>query len=513
MNDFKLVIMKILNLGQIREADRYTIMNEPIDSIDLMERAAESLFNRIKINLSFSKQIKVFCGTGNNGGDGLALSRMLFIAGYNVQTFLIKFSENFSDDCLINYNRLKQLTGNQMFEINSPKDFPVILNNDLVIDSIFGTGLSRAAAGIAAQLIHFINSSGAVVIAIDIPSGLLVDQTIDIQKNAVIHSDYTFTFQHPKIAFLFPENEVFVGQWEVLPIGLHPGFIDTLSVRDNFMTIAEVGSQLKRRAKFSHKGNFGHALLIAGSGGKSGAAILAAKACLRTGAGLLHVHLPESAAIAMQTAIPEVMLSIDHSSTNFTRIPDLSGFNAIGIGPGIGTDDETVKAMKLLIQEINFPMVFDADALNILSKNKTWLAFLPAGSVLTPHPKEFERLVGKWSNSFERLNLQKELSAKFNLIVIVKGAYTTITDPIGNSWFNSTGNPGMATGGSGDVLTGIILGLLAQGYQSIEAARLGVFLHGLAGDIAAEEWGLESLIASDITENIGKAYKKMYETS
>ena len=505
--------MKILNLEQIREADRYTIINEPIDSIDLMERASESLFNRIKINLSISKSIKIFCGTGNNGGDGLALSRMLLKAGYNVQVFLVKLSDTFSADCLANYNRLKQINGNQVVEINSESDFPSITENELVVDAIFGTGLSRRVVGMAAQLIKYINESEAIVISIDIPSGLMVDQTIDFQKDAVIHADYTFTFQFPKIAFLFPENEVIVGQWEVLPIGLHPEFIDNLYVRDNFLTSIDVRQLIKKRAKFSHKGSYGHALLIAGSEGKSGAAILAARSCLRSGVGLLHVHLPGSASISIQTAIPEAMLSLDQSSTHFTRIPDLSNFDAIGIGPGIGKEDDTARALKLLIQEVKFPMIFDADALNILSENKTWLAFLPAGSILTPHPKEFERLVGKWSNSFEKLRLQKELSAKYKLIVVVKGAYTLITDPMGNSWFNSTGNPGMATGGSGDVLTGIILGLLAQGYQSIEAAILGVYLHGLAGDIAADEWGFESLIASDITKNIGKAFKKLYETN
>jgi NAD(P)H-hydrate epimerase len=504
--------MKILNVNQIREADNYTIKNEPIDSIHLMERAAASSFDRIKVSLSLSRQIRIFCGSGNNGGDGLALSRMLIQAGYQVQTYLIKSSENYSDDCQMNLNRLKEITDNQVYEMFSASDFPDIKSEDLVVDAIFGSGLSRSVEGIAAQLIKHINESGAVIISIDIPSGLMVDQAIDFHTAAVIHADYTFTFQFPKLAFLFPENEIIVGQWEVLPIGLHPGYLKSVTVKDNFMSSDEVRLILKKRAKYSHKGSFGHALLIAGSEGKLGAAMLAAKSCLRAGAGLLHVHLSGSAAMPLQTAIPEAMLSLDQSKTCFSHIPDLAGFNAIGVGPGIGTSDETSKALKLLIQEVKFPVVFDADALNILSENKTWLAFLPEGSILTPHPKEFERLVGKWSNSFEKLQLQKELSAKYNLIVVVKGAHTSITDPFGNCWFNSTGNPGMATGGSGDVLTGIILGLLAQHYQPIEAAKLGVYLHGLAGDIAAENWGFESLIASDITENLGKAYKKLADS-
>jgi NAD(P)H-hydrate epimerase len=505
--------MKIPNGRQIREADNFTIQNEPIAPVDLMERAAEALCNRMKVNLSITQEIRIFCGTGNNGGDGLALSRLLLNIGFNVITYLVKLSDNCSIDYSVNLKRLNETTGNKVFEIKSISDISLIQSNDLVLDAIFGSGLNRKAEGMVAQLIQVINKIGAVVIAIDIPSGLMIDQAIDLQHDAIIHADYTFTFQFPKLPFLFPEYETIVGQWEVLPIGLHPGFIESLPVKDNFMTSVDVMDLLKKRSKFSHKGSFGHALLIAGSEGKSGAAILAARACLRSGAGLLHVHLPGSAALPMQSSLPEAMLSFDPSSSHLSKIPDLSGYNAIGIGPGIGTHDETIKAMKFLIQEVKFPMVLDADALNILSENKTWLAFLPAGSILTPHPKEFERLVGKWSDSFERLRLQKELSARFNIIVVVKGAHTTITDPLGNSWFNSTGNPGMATAGSGDVLTGIILGLLAQGYLPVEAAKLGVYLHGLAGDIAADERGFDSLIAGDIIENIGKAFKKLDQTT
>ncbi|NOU46950.1 MAG: NAD(P)H-hydrate dehydratase [Bacteroidales bacterium] len=503
--------MKILNVSQIREADNYTIVNEPIASVDLMERAAGALFDRMKVSLSMSQEISIFCGVGNNGGDGLALSRMLLGNGNTVKTYVVKYSQNSSNDFVVNLGRLKETAGNQVYEIIEEKDIPQIKSDCLVIDAIFGTGLSRKAESFVTNLIRTINASGAVVISVDIPSGLIIDRAVDLLHDAIIHADYTFTFQFPKLPFLFPEYELIVGRWEVLPIGLHPGIIESLLFKDNYLTSSDIMGLIKKRSKFSHKGSFGHALLIAGSEGKSGAAILAAGACLRSGVGLLHVHLPGSATIPMQISLPEAMLSIDPSPTHWSKIPDLSGYNAIGIGPGIGKNDETIKAMKFLIQEVKFPMVFDADALNILSENKTWLAFLPAGSILTPHPKEFERLVGKWTNSYERLRLQKELSTRFKIIVVVKGAHTTITDPLGNSWFNSTGNPGMATGGSGDVLTGIILGLLAQGYMPIEAAKLGVYLHGLAGDIAADVWGYESLIAGDIVENIGKAFKKLMQ--
>ena len=264
---------------------------------------------------------------------------------------------------------------------------------------------------------------------------------------------------------------------------------------------------IKKRRKFSHKGTFGHALLIAGSYGKMGAALLAAEACLRSGVGLLHVHIPKVGYQIMQTALPEAMISLDRYDNYFSEVPDLGLYNAVGIGPGLGTEHQSQMALKLLIQEFTAPMVFDADALNILSENPTWLAFLPAGSILTPHPQEFERLVGKWDNDFEKLEKQRDFAKRHNLYVVLKGAHTSISTPDGNCYFNSTGNPGMATAGSGDVLTGIITGLLAQGYTPGQAAVLGVYLHGLAGDIAAKKFGQEAMIAGDMVKLLGKAWR------
>jgi len=501
--------MKILNVEQTKALDSYTIIHEPIASIDLMERAAWAIYNLLEARLSVGQKISIFCGTGNNGGDGLVLARMLMNHGFEVYVYHLQVTENTTEEFRINLKILSKLAVNQLYEISNKRDIPCIQSTDIVIDAIFGSGLNKSLHGIPKEIVQAINASGAIVISIDIPSGLMSNQAIDILNDTVIHADYTFTFQFPKLSFLFPENENIVGCWEVLPIGLHEGYIASLAVDDNFMMPADVKTIVRKRSNFSHKGSFGHALLIAGSEGKSGAAILSAKACLRAGAGLLHVHVPRSTALPLQLSLPESMLSIDSSATHISQLPELESFNAIGIGPGIGKDDETSNAFKLLIQEVKFPMVIDADALNLLSENKTWLAYLAAGSILTPHPKEFERLVGQWSNSFEGLELQKAMSVKYQLIIVVKGAYSTITDSQGHCWMNSTGNPGMATAGSGDVLTGMILGLLAQGYLPIEAAKLGVFLHGLAGDIAAEERGFESLMASDIIENIGRAYKKL----
>ncbi len=502
--------MKILPIGKIREADKYTIEHEPISSIDLMERAAGSLYERIKPKLSQSQRIMVFAGPGNNGGDGLVLSRLLTSDGFTVVTYIVHFTDRFSDDFNVNLERLKQLDS-KVYHISSRKDIPEIEANNLVIDAIFGAGLNRPAEGIAVMVIDQINQSGAVVIAVDIPSGLFADQFIDSKKHSVVQADYTYSFQFAKLAFLMAENDSFVGRWEIVPIGLHSDFIERVETHDYLLTPEVLRPMLRLRPKFSHKGIYGHALLIAGSKNKLGAALLAAESCLRSGVGLLHIHLPADTAQPIYARLPEAMISYDTSKDYFTHLPDLSGFNAIGIGPGIGTGVETSKALKLLIQDVGFPLVIDADALNILSGNKTWLSFLPPDSILTPHPKEFERLAGKSANSFERLQLQRDFSVRFGLYVVLKGAHTSITTPKGNCWFNTSGNPGMATAGSGDVLTGIILGLLAQGYKPVEAALLGVYLHGLAGDLATEEYGMEATIASDISRHLGKAFGKLKE--
>ncbi|MDP2237789.1 MAG: NAD(P)H-hydrate dehydratase [Bacteroidales bacterium] len=501
--------MKILSTSQVREADAFTILNEPIKSIDLMERAATAIFRRILPKLSPEQPIKVFAGMGNNGGDGLVLARLLLQQGFKVFTYIVKYSDKGSDDFEINLELLKHIPNAEISEIGAESLLPECGPHDLLVDAIFGSGLNKPITGFPAKLIEHINKSPSVVIAIDIPSGLYADMPVDFKKESVVKADHTYTFEAPKLAFLFPENEFFVGNWEIVPIGLHPDFVKDVQTKNHLIDESLVQSLLHPRARFAHKGNFGHALLIAGSAGKSGAAILAAEACLRSGAGLLHVHLPEKALVPMQSSIPEAMISTDECPTHFSKLPDLAAFNAIGVGPGLGTHEETVKALKLLIQNAKVPLVFDADALNILSENKTWMAFLPSGSILTPHPIEFERLAGKWSDSFERLEMQRKMSQRFNIYIVLKGAHTTITTPLGEAWFNSTGNPGMATAGSGDVLTGIITGLLAQRYTPFSAAILGVFLHGLAGDLAAIEHSEESMIASDISRSIGKAYLKL----
>ncbi len=491
--------MKIPNIKSAREADAYTIDTEPVSSVDLMERAATQIYFWLMRKIKSKEvSIKIFCGMGNNGGDGLALARLLATQDIYAQVFIAHVSERFSDDCEANYERLKEIPEVPMFGIFSKDDFPKISDNDIVIDALFGSGLSRPLEGLAADMISHLNDNQAIRIAIDIASGLNGDA---VNAGSVIFKpDYTLSMQFPKMAFFYPENEPFVGKWEVLDIKIHPDFIEKVETQNFYTTADVVMPLLHKRGKHSHKGTYGHALLIAGSTGKTGAALLASEACMRSGVGLLTTHLPKAATLPLQIYLPEAMTSLDESENCFSQVPDLQSFNSIGAGPGLGKADETAKALKRLIQDVKVPLVLDADALNIISENKTWLSFLPERTIITPHPKEFERLFGKTDNSMQRIELQREMSQRYNIIIVLKGANTSITFPSGVCFFNSTGNPGMATAGSGDVLTGIILSLLAQRYTPEEAAVIGVFMHGRAGDRAAEIRGMESVIARDIVK-------------
>lgn len=507
--------MKILPVEKIREADAFTIENEPIDSVDLMERAASKVYEWfIKRCKSKEVSVKIFCGIGNNGGDGLVLARMLYATNIIPQVFVVRYSEKMSRDCEINFARLEEETEVPMYDIFSEDDFPHIFDNDIIIDAIFGSGLNRPIEGFTAELINYLNKTNAIKIAIDLPSGLFVSSgqqtTVNrqqISSSPIFKADYTLTFQFPKLAFMFPEYDPYVGKWEVLDINLHKDFIDNAETLNFYATEDVVKPILRKRVKFSHKGTYGHALLVAGSSGKTGAALLAAEACLRTGVGLLTAHLPKDALLPMQVYLPEAMTSIDESNTHCTKIDDIIPYTAIGVGPGIGKNEETVTLLKKIIQEATQPLVLDADALNIIADNPTWLSFLPDNTIMTPHPKEFDRLFGVTNNSYERLELQRKMSVVHNIIIVQKGAHTAITFPNGTCFFNSTGNPGMATAGSGDVLTGMILSLLAQRYSPAESALLGVFMHGKAGDVAAQELGMESMIARDITRFINKNYE------
>lgn len=501
--------MKILRSSQIRDVDAYTIKNEPISSINLMERAAKTITLQIVDKYPLKTEVKIFVGPGNNGGDGLAVARQLFNAGYFPTVYLLKISNKLSPDAEINLERVKKIETLQVHELHNEKDFPVIDKNDLVVDALFGSGLKRKLEGLPARLVRHMNRSGAVIVSIDIPSGLFGENNTENDPESIIQATHTFTFQMPKLSFFFPGNEKFVGQWEVLDIGLMQKAIDNIDSGYFMLSRKDISKKIIQRNKFSHKGTYGHVILIAGSYGKMGAAVLSAKACLRTGCGLVTVHVPKTGYEILQTTLPEAMISIDWSDIIFTDVPDVEKYSCVGIGPGIGTKQNTKKGLYNLFERVKSPMVIDADALNILGEHKEWIRKIPANSILTPHPKEFERLTGQSTDDFERNQLQIKFAEENNVILVLKGAYTSIALPDGTCYFNSTGNPGMATAGSGDVLTGIFLSLLGQGYNPADAAKIGVYLHGLAGDLSSDKIGQEAMIASDIIENIGNAYIKL----
>lgn len=509
----KIRAMKILSTEQIREADRYTIEHEPIASIDLMERAVGALAPWLIERIQKDSKMSIFCGLGNNGGDGLALARLLSEKELVPTVYLVRYADKMSSDCETNYQRLKEAGKVPIKDVRGSEDFPQLERGEVVVDALFGTGLNRPLEGLAAELVDYLNRQAVIRIAIDIASGLLADAPTE--SKSVFKTDYTLTFQVPKLAFFMQENEPYVGSIEAFDIGLHPDYLNNVKTDYHIMLKPIAANLVHNRPRFSHKGNYGHALLIAGSEGKTGAAILSAKACMKTGVGLLTVLLPKSAWTPLQVALPETMLYLlednreDRNQHRFDDFDRLQSFNAIGIGPGLGKAEVTARALKRLIQDCQVPMVMDADALNILAENPTWLSFLPKGTILTPHPKEFERLFGPSANSFERIKLQREMAMKYGVIIIYKGGYPTIAFPDGSIFFNTNGNPGMATAGSGDTLTGMILSLLAQRYSPEEAAVLGVYLHGLAGDLAAEEIGQEAMIASDIIEHIGRAFSSI----
>lgn len=498
--------MKIFRCRQIRQIDEYTIRNEPVKSADLMERAAGKLFEWYISMFHADRQIIIFAGPGNNGGDGLALARMLAKNNYKPELFFVKVSEDTSDDWEINRKRLEAETDVPFSTISLVSQFPVIKPGSVIIDAIFGSGLTRPATGLALEVIKLINSSNAGIISIDMPSGLFGEDNSENDLDSVVQADYTLCFQFPRLSFLFPENEKYTGEWIVLPIGLHPDAITGTETSFYFLEKDMISPMIRKRRRSDHKGSFGHALLAGGSYGKMGAVVLGARAALRTGAGLVTCHIPYSGNIILQTSVPEVMVKHDNSEKIISDIGNTDSYSAVAVGPGMGTDIVSQKALQNLLGSCTKPLVIDADALNIFSLNKRWLSTLPAGTILTPHPGEFERLAGKTNGGYERLQKQLELSDKYKCIVVLKGAHTSISEPGGKVWFNSTGNPGMATAGSGDVLTGMILSLLAQGYKPLNAAITAVYLHGLAGDLAAAKRGYEALLSSDIIEETGSAY-------
>lgn len=508
--------MKILTGTQHKELDRYTIENEPIDSIELMERASRAITAEIMQRWDKQRTVFVFAGAGNNGGDGLAVARLLFGQGYRVAVFLFNIKGKLSIDCKINRDRLLKILEDNtaherlvLKEITQGFDFPKVHSHDVVVDALFGTGMRGPLSGGFAVVVRKINSLHAHVVSIDIPSGLMCEDNAFTDRNTAIHAELTLTIQLPKLAFLMADNANCVGEWKTVDIQLSPKGIAKASTPYSLIEEQDIRELLRTRSAFAHKGDMGHALMVAGCYGMAGAAILACKGCLRSGTGKLTLHTNAANNTIIQISVPEVVMWPDKSNRVISDTPDISPFAAIGIGPGIGRDASTVHAVHEYLALADMPMVVDADALNILGEHREWMGHLPSGSILTPHVKELERMTGSCTSSYERLTRSIDLAQQYHVYVILKGHYSAICTPQGRVFFCPRGNAGMATPGSGDVLTGILTGLLAQGYAPGEAAMLGVWLHASAGDLAAEDLGEESMLASDIISHLGKAFKEL----
>lgn len=494
--------MKLLSAQQLQAWDAYTISHEPITSNELMERAALLCSETIAKEFSIDQPIKVFCAKGNNGGDGLAIARLLIGRGYDVAVYILEQGKIGSIDFQSNLHRLHSFTTDIHF-IQSEDAFPILTENDLVIDALFGTGLHTELTNLPKALVAFINLSGAKIIAIDIPSGLFVDKSS--VGNTIIKANTTISFQTLKLCFLAAENAEYFGKVVLLNIQLQPDFLKTVDTDYALLEKSQVKLLVKPRNEFSHKGKFGHALLIAGSIGKMGAAILASRAAMRSGLGMLTVSIPSETDIEMHTALPEAMV-LNREEQNI----DFEKYSAIGIGPGLGTDEKATYILQNVITHFKKPILIDADAITILSKNPDWLSQISPGSILTPHPKEFDRLLGSSANEFERWQKAIKFSETYQLVILVKGHHTLIAVK-GKGWFNNSGNVGLAKAGSGDSLSGIITALLAQEYASAVAAILGVYIHGLSADLALRFQSTESLLASDTIECIGNAFKDLEE--
>ena len=494
--------MEILKAADIRFLDRYTIEHDNIKSIDLMERAANAFVKWFRKKFTPKSPLKIFAGIGNNGGDALAIARLL--KDYDLEVYIVRYSEQMSRDFEINYERLQNQI--PIKTISKPTDIPALNKEDIVIEGILGSGLRGQVEGIIAEVIETINRSKAKVIAIDIPSGLHSEQEPP-PNQIIIEADWTVCFEYPKLAFMFDANQKYLGEWNLVDIGLSKAGLKRLNIPYNLLTFKDIAALLKKRSKITTKTDFGHALLIAGSYGMVGAAILAAQATLRTGIGLLSLHVPKIAYQVLQTAVPEAMCLTDDHKHYWTTPPTRLSYTTLGIGPGLGTNASTAQAFIQTLKQFDKPVVLDADALNLLAKEQTAFEHIPAKSILTPHKREFARLAQmSISSPYRELKIALKLAAEWQVYLVLKSTRTAIVTPDGEIYFNSTGNAGMATGGSGDVLTGILTGLLAQGYEPLNAALLGVYLHGLTGDIVRNQTHENSLIASDLVANLSQGF-------
>ncbi len=496
--------MKILNTAQIREADRHTIAKEPITSIALMERAALACMNWIVERYDPTQAFSLLCGTGNNGGDGLALYRLLTQKKYNCVLYEFELGSGSSKDYAENRKRIQD---EKIIKLTCPA-LTNIPKNHIIIDALLGTGLNRTAGGNLKEMIEKLNALPHQIISIDVPSGLFTEFNSENPAEGIVQAHHTLSFQCPKLAFLLPEMGNKVGEFHLLDIGLYPPFLEEVATPFHYLTAKKAKELYRPSKKFDHKGTHGHLLLIAGSKGKMGAAFLAAKAALRAGSGKLSVLTPQCGVDILQNSLPEAMIEANSGKYFISGYYDYN-YMTVSLGPGMGITPETEGFLNSFFEKSKAQMIIDADAINVLAMHKKWMDVLPKNSILTPHPKEFERLIGPWKTDQQKLERLTHFAQKHEFICILKGAHTAIALPDGTVWFNSTGNPGMATAGSGDVLTGIVGGLLARGYSPESAAILGVYAHGKAADDQTKTLAPPFLLASDLIEGLNTVWRDL----
>ena len=495
---------KVFKTSDVPLLDRYTIENEKIKSWDLMERAAAAWVTFFNKMCKSDACVNIIAGQGNNGGDGFAIARMLKLQGRQVKVITLNTHHAKSPDCSKNTGLWEEMQG-EVVALNQPSDW-LPSKDTVLIDALFGSGLNRPLSGIYAEFIKYMNQLPNQVFAVDIPSGLMGEDNSQNDRDAIVRADVTLTFQFPKLAFMLPENESFVGDWRVVDIKLSTDAVPTFWFLTEF---SAVQSLLPVPGKFDHKGTNGRGLLVAGSQGMMGAAVLAARGALHSGIGLLHCHVPSSAADIMQIAVPEALLDIDRSAACFSGADDLERYDAIAVGPGLGQCQSSVDALKALLHDWRGRLILDADAINIVAAHPEMLQTLRNHCILTPHFKEFERLAGKCANDFDRINKLSKFAKQYGVYVILKGAYSVVATPDEKLFFNRSGNAGMAKGGCGDVLTGVLLALSAGKMELEQVARVGAFVHGLSADILLEEYGMRSITSGMVADGLGHAWKKL----
>jgi len=496
----------LLTASQMREADAYTIANEPIASIDLMERASLAFVNRLLaiVSLKKSQPLLICCGTGNNGGDGLAIGRLLHDRGFtSITIWVVNYNAHQSADFKTNYQRLTALPL-KVFELLPEDELPTI-EQELIIDALLGSGLNKPLSDKWLTLVTHINNAKKRVVAVDVPTGMPADGRLATTTEALFAQE-VITFQRPKISFLFPESAHFMERFDVVDIGLNESFIARQTVDFYEITDKDIWGIYKKRLPFSHKGTYGHSLLVAGSEDTMGAALLCAEACLYTGSGLTSLCIPQSGFTALNCRLPEVM-AVERGHLFQEK---LDKYKAVAIGPGLGRGGETTELLKYLLDQPTLPMVIDADALNVLAEKRVLFDQLPPGTILTPHMKEFDRLFGDHANWWDRVEKARLEATARKLVIVLKNRFTFIALPDGRIAINFTGNPAMASGGMGDALTGIIVSLLAQKYGAEDAAILACYLHGKAGDLLAED-GIAIIPASVLIKKIPKAIGDFFD--